>query len=451
MNQRKFGVGHVSAKNLFVKGPSDSDAIGYFMLEQLRGIRDDSRILSQDAWFSTICMEPSAVDLSADKSRLKAGGDSLRTVLVVEDDPQVREILRESFLKEDFKVFEEADGQKGIEFLERQPVDVVITDVRMPKVDGVELIQKIPSNDIVKPVVVCISGYADYADSFYYEHGVDAFFPKPFEIETIVSATNRFLGHRQVMKQTLRRVMDLQKRVVVSERLAEVGQLGSAVAHDLKSPLMALKTYSAWIQDLATDPSLSIQERTLKMRTHSEKLSIAAEAIERLVTGLERIGKDNMPSESHEEIREVAEVFRQVYSLTVALLQKAGVQLTISHCDKSAQVLDSGFDLCRVFINLIRNAVNAIEHQPEPWIDVDTKVENDQVMIRITDSGPGISENLRDRIFDPFFTTKNSKEGSGLGLAICKEILQKYKGHIYLDAQKENTSFVVVLPIIKSA
>jgi signal transduction histidine kinase len=82
-------------------------------------------------------------------------------------------------------------------------------------------------------------------------------------------------------------------------------------------------------------------------------------------------------------------------------------------------------------------------------LDLSVFRENGQVVIAISDTGPGIPEEIRQRIFEPFFTTKAAGEGSGLGLDISKKIIEKHQGSIDVESQPGKTTFRVVLPIIE--
>ncbi len=102
-------------------------------------------------------------------------------------------------------------------------------------------------------------------------------------------------------------------------------------------------------------------------------------------------------------------------------------------------------ELNQVWTNIIHNALQAMNNKGT--LTIDASVENDKVCIAITDSGPGIPEEIKAKIFEPFFTTKPSGEGSGIGLDIVKKIVEKHSGSIEVDSQPGNTTFRVSIPI----
>jgi signal transduction histidine kinase len=101
-------------------------------------------------------------------------------------------------------------------------------------------------------------------------------------------------------------------------------------------------------------------------------------------------------------------------------------------------------ELNQLWTNLIHNALQAMNHEGELLIDID--LEGDFIVIKITDSGCGIPDEIKPQIFEPFFTTKPAGEGSGLGLDIVKKIVSKHDGHISVDSCPGKTTFTVCLP-----
>lgn len=103
-------------------------------------------------------------------------------------------------------------------------------------------------------------------------------------------------------------------------------------------------------------------------------------------------------------------------------------------------------ELNQVWTNLIHNALYAMQNVGT--LTIETKFENQHIIVNITDSGCGIPSDIQNRVFDSFFTTKPAGEGSGLGLGICKRIIDKHKGHIRLNSIPGKTTFTVSLPVM---
>ena len=100
----------------------------------------------------------------------------------------------------------------------------------------------------------------------------------------------------------------------------------------------------------------------------------------------------------------------------------------------------------QVFINLLNNAIDAVKDRPEKWVKISVFEDGNYVVIRTTDSGPGIPGNVRDKLFEPFFTTKSTGEGTGLGLSITKGILDEHNATITVVDESPNTCFEIKFP-----
>ena len=102
-------------------------------------------------------------------------------------------------------------------------------------------------------------------------------------------------------------------------------------------------------------------------------------------------------------------------------------------------------EISQVLVNLLGNAYDAVIGQTSPWIAVDCVEDSNNFIISITDSGPGIPEEIRERVFIPFFTTKPVGKGTGLGLSLCARIAANHGGTLRIDETNEFTCFVLTL------
>ena len=128
---------------------------------------------------------------------------------------------------------------------------------------------------------------------------------------------------------------------------------------------------------------------------------------------------------------------------------KHGVEVRKQYADNVPDILCYPDELIQVWTNLIHNALQAMADKGVLTIKV-VREAND-IVISITDNGPGIREEIRDRIFEPFFTTKPAGEGSGLGLDICRRIVERHDGQITVESEPGRTTFTVRLQIKTAA
>ncbi len=106
--------------------------------------------------------------------------------------------------------------------------------------------------------------------------------------------------------------------------------------------------------------------------------------------------------------------------------------------------------ISQVLLNLLNNSFDAIEERAEKWIRVRFEINSNKkiLIIKVTDSGDGIPNEIVHKMMNPFFTTKDIGKGTGLGLSISKGIIEEHGGHLIYNAQSKNTEFVVELPIL---
>jgi signal transduction histidine kinase len=211
----------------------------------------------------------------------------------------------------------------------------------------------------------------------------------------------------------------LHHQLVRSEKLAALGQLVAGVAHELNNPLTGILGYA----DL-----LSKEVEGQKAAKRVEKLGAEARRMKRIVDGLLRFARQNNPAARAADF-EVA--LHDVIQLREFHIRKLGIRMEL-HIEPQLPRIAIGEDeLKQVLLNILNNAIDAVEESAQRSISITVTRQDDRVFIRFDDSGPGFSD--LNRAFDPFFTTKPVGKGTGLGLSICYGIIQEAGGEIVLS------------------
>ncbi len=235
--------------------------------------------------------------------------------------------------------------------------------------------------------------------------------------------------------------LDEQKTLnVQASKLSSLGEMAGGIAHEINTPLATIKLLAAQAQDEVNDavPNLTT------VNEHLEKIDKTVDRVAKIVRGLKSFARDgsNDPIESLD--------FGSVLDDTIALCKERfkqyGVELRVGKITESLTIEGRSVELGQVLLNLINNAYDAIEKTPEKWIEIKIDNKIDSLEIRISDSGPGIPEALRDKIFNPFFTTKDVGKGTGIGLSISHGIIKGHHGKLFYDESSHNTCFVIELP-----
>jgi PAS domain S-box-containing protein len=220
-----------------------------------------------------------------------------------------------------------------------------------------------------------------------------------------------------------------------------LGELASALAHELNQPLTAILSNAQAARRLLASEALEAGELT-DILSDIESDDRRASAVIRRIRDL--VSKS---AAEHRSV-DIRAVVQAAVELTHNELKVHEVRLRIALADDLPLVSGSDVDLQQVVINLLMNAVRAVRENPEGQrqIDITAAVADGAIAVRVADSGPGLADDMRGPIFAPFFTTKS--EGIGMGLTICKRIVEAHGGQIWVeDHDGGGACFVFTLPL----
>jgi signal transduction histidine kinase len=237
-----------------------------------------------------------------------------------------------------------------------------------------------------------------------------------------------------------RQIEATTKQLIVSEKLAAIGEITAGVAHEINNPL-------AVIQGNLDVVRAELGPRAQPQKTEFTLIQEQIQAIHILVSKLLRFARPEEYADSGTG-NDPDDVIRDTMPLVQHLLAKAKVEVGLDLA-AGAVVSMNQTELQQVLINLM---VNAIQAMPEGGrLDLTTRGEDKKVHITVTDTGAGMSEAVLTRIFDPFYTTKRS-EGTGLGLSISRNLVTRGGGTISVDsAPGKGTRFDILLPVASAA
>ena len=226
----------------------------------------------------------------------------------------------------------------------------------------------------------------------------------------------------------------LHHQLVRSEKLAALGQLVAGVAHELNNPLTGIIGYA----DILSE---EVQREGPAKRIL--KLGHEARRMKRIVDGLLRFARQNNPAMRAADVE--AALF-DVIQLREYHLRKHNIQLTTQLDPNLARVAIGEDELKQVLLNILNNAIDAVEESAKREIEIYISQSGGRVRLRFDDSGPGFAD--LNRAFDPFFTTKPVGKGTGLGLSICYGIVQECGGEICItNKQTYGASVALEIPV----
>jgi len=230
----------------------------------------------------------------------------------------------------------------------------------------------------------------------------------------------------------------LQEQLMQAEKMSAIGQLISGVAHDLNNPLASVVGFSDFLAEVGEIP-LALAEPLQVIRQEAERAAT-------IVKNLLSFARTQVEGRKLQSLKPILE---STLVLVKNQLMANHVEATLEVEHGLPEVEASANQLKHVFLNLLNNANQAIASDaPGGRIWISAKRAGDQVAVSVTDSGPGIPEEIAGRIFEPFFTTKGEGEGTGLGLSICQGIVKEHGGRIILERKPgAGATFTVELPI----
>jgi signal transduction histidine kinase len=412
---------------------------------------------------------------------LRDWGDN--RILIVDDETPLRDLYAEC-LGDRYPCVTAADAREALHCLASEPFALVISDINMPGLSGVELLRKIREHfqDIAVIVVSGIDRTQRVLDTM--RLGASDYLLKPCDLGVLELSVERALERRALLRDARRYKHDLERRnaelaqrqaelkslqarIVHNEKMVSLGQLAAGVAHELNNPagfiygnMEVLRECAAGLERLlgfydasALPPSVSDGAALLKREIDYENtLADLRSIIEDCASGAERIRDvvQNLRTFSRLDEAEFKKVdIHEGLDSTIRLLARyyapGHVRLVrdygeLPHVDCFAGQLN------QTWMNLLANAAQAVARGGE--VRVRTRLDGETVVVSVSDTGPGIAAEHIDKIFDPFFTTKPVGEGTGLGLSITYGIVERHGGTISVESNPgAGATFTVVLPV----
>jgi two-component system sensor kinase FixL len=249
----------------------------------------------------------------------------------------------------------------------------------------------------------------------------------------------RDLTERQ---DTEARMQELQTELVHVSRLTALGEMASALAHELNQPLSAIANYlkgSVLLLDRASVPVDKVRDAV--ERASMEALR-AGEIIRRLRTFVSRGETERAPESLSKLIEEAS-------ALALVGAKQQGVRVAMNFDPSADRVVVDKVQIQQVVLNLIRNAVDSMAGGDRRELNVSTRRDVEgRALVAVSDTGAGIGAEALERLFQPFFTTK--QEGLGVGLSISRTIIEAHGGHLRARNLKEGgAEFAFTLPLVE--
>jgi two-component system, NtrC family, sensor kinase len=242
------------------------------------------------------------------------------------------------------------------------------------------------------------------------------------------------------VRQRTEELVSAQQRVAQAEKLASIGRLAAGVAHSINNPLGGILSLSM----------LALEDADPSTRLHADLATISTQALRcrEIVKGLLDFSRE---SDARLARVDVAPLVEDALSLLERQGRLAGVTVVRAYADGASPVLVDPGRLQEAVSNLVENAIDAMASRGTLTVGTQVTSAPDEVIIRISDTGPGIDPAVMPYLFEPFFTTKRVGKGTGLGLAIVHGIVTGGGGRVDVASEPGRTTFSVRLPLAAEA
>ncbi len=374
------------------------------------------------------------------------------TLLYVEDDIASREqtlsILKLFFVN----IIVAVDGYDGLEKYKQNKIDFIITDINMPNLNGIKMIEEIRKDNKSIPMVV-VSAHSDtnfFLDSI--QLGVDGYLMKPLVAEQFTNQLSKNIQNiysqtklkeyqnnlESKVKEQVEELRQKDKILIHQTKLATMGEMIDIIAHQWKQPINVISMNTSLIWELYSEYDVEIKPESIK-ECHDK---VSAQ-IKHLMKTLNDFRSFFRPNENIENIL-ISDLFDSILLLLHDELMKHKINITIDG-DKKLQLYINPSEIKHIFINLINNAKDAFIQnniqQKEIKIKYE-KIKND-INIYLEDNAGGIPENIIDDIFNANFTTKSKSGGTGMGLYMSKFIAKKNHANICVNNIDNGAKFIL--------
>ena len=394
-----------------------------------------------------------------------------KSILIIDDEVFIRESAR-SFLEDyGYRILEAENGKEGLAMYREKEPDLLLCDLRMPEMDGLEVLEKVTEKDRETPVII-VSGAGNIVDTVEaLRLGAWDYIIKPIQnMDVLHHAVNKAFERADFIKANREYQKELEKaneelkisletlettrdKLVQSEKMAALGELVAGVAHEINTPVGVGVTAASFL-DTKTKEFRKIYESGNLKRSELESylntieeisgsILINMERAAELISSFKQVAVDQSSGEAR--VFNLKTYINEILLSLRPKLKKTSHKINVS-CDEDIEINSFPGAFSQILNNLIMNSLfHGFKGMENGSIDIDIKRENDSIRFVYRDNGAGMPEEKCGKIFDPFYTTMRGQGGTGLGMSIVFNLVtQTLAGSIECTSSEEKGMEVLI-------
>lgn len=388
-------------------------------------------------------------------------------VLIADDDFITRKTISSMIALIGFDCCVENDGKSALNtLLSSDSPPIAVLDWQMPGMDGIDIIKELRKqrNDYI--YCILLTGRSEPEDiEAGFAAGADDFIIKPANLSSI---NHRLNVARRIMEYDIKTksmqnelnnyavsmkelAEERARQLIHADRLATLGTLSAGLAHEINNPATYIvgnvqimkKSWQRLLEKIDIPEDTQSQYILNEFPKMLDDISSGIERITKIVASLKQYYKNNSSGRKilfniNEAIEESLEICRSRLSKNIRIEKILAEDLPDIKGEKN--------QIEQVIINLINNALDAMEKKSDKKLEIISEQKNDSIWFYLYDNGSGIPRNIMSKLFNPFFSTKGSQNGTGLGLSISKSIIEGHGGELKCISLDNGTCFYFSIP-----
>lgn len=365
-------------------------------------------------------------------------------ILLVDDEPDIREVLNLSLSDLGYDVFEAENGESALDIFKEIHPPIVLTDIKMPHMDGIELLQKVKYENPDTEVIM-ITGHGDMDLAIRsLKHEATDFITKPINVEALEIALRRARDRiitRQKLKEYTENLETLvREKSELQSHLSSLGLMIGSISHGIKGLLTGL------------DGGMYLLDSGFAKENH-EQIKEGWETVKLMIGRIRKMVLDILFYAKKRDLKwervDALSFADEVAAVVEDKIRKQGIEFVKDFSLKAGELeIDAGY-IHSALINIIENAIDACARdgsKASHKIVFGVREHRELIVFDVFDDGIGMDAETREKLFTPFFSSKGNK-GTGLGLFISNKIIEQHGGKIHVKSTPgQGTLFRIKIP-----